>query len=115
MVILLQTAPVALMVGCVPPAGITTSVDAVGTAPPHQLEAVNQLVVVPTHVPFTFTVGKVAVLFDAGINEQLAVAMFVMVTVWPLLAVVNAIVLKEAVPPTPVTLAVCVPAVPPIV
>lgn len=76
-------------------------------------------VLVPVKVGVAFTVGNVAVLEPPGVNVQLGVTSVrvipVIVIVCALLAAVSAIVLKLAEPPTPVTLAVCVPAVPPTV
>lgn len=71
-------------------------------------------------VRFGFTVGNVAVLLAAGVNEQPGVTSVlerpVMVIVCPLFAVVNAIVLNVATPKAfEVAVAVCVSAVPPMV
>jgi hypothetical protein len=80
--------------------------------PPAQTEVVPETVCTTGKAT---TVGKVAVLVIIGVKLQLEVAIPVIVMVCPLLAVPNAIVLKEALPPTPVTEAVCVPSVPPTV
>jgi hypothetical protein len=66
-----------------------------------------------------FTKGKLAVLLTEGVKSQFGVTSVreipVIVIVCPLFAAVNAIVLKVALPAEPVTIAVCVPAVPPTV